>query len=206
MTTKLGIGTPILHPYLHVKFWLSYNKLQKPTDHMMILTSGTITNMARNRIVEQAMKHDCTHILFLDADMTFPSDMIEKLLEHDKDIVSGLYFQRDVGHLPVAMKSINDREYRRLNKHEMGGLVEVDAVGTGCLLVKREAFEKIGFPWFYYHTYDDGVWHTEDVIFCRTAKKKGLKIFVDTDVKCGHIISYEITEKDWVDGNEQGTL
>ena len=64
-------------------------------------------------------------------------------------------------------------------------------------------FEKIDYPWFDYQVYEGYKYYTEDVIFCKKAKELGYKIFIDTSIKCGHIVDYELTEKDYgVDDHE----
>ena len=196
---KLAIGIPTLSPYVHLKFWKSWHQLEKPADHFLVISTGSITSVARNRIVEQARSKGCTHIMWFDQDMTFPKDTITKMINSDKDIICGLYFQRDKPHIPAGMISINEREYSRITKEQIKSneTIEVDAAGTGCMLVKMEVFEKMGYPWFDYEVYEGYTWYTEDVVFCRKAKKLGYKIWYDTSIKCGHIIDYELTEKDW---------
>jgi len=34
------------------------------------------------------MREGCSHILFIDSDMTFPQDMIQRLIDRDVDIVA----------------------------------------------------------------------------------------------------------------------
>jgi len=199
MDINLAIGMPALFPYVHLNFWKSFHQLEKPINHFLIISTGSITSVARNRIVEQARARKCTHIMFLDQDMTFPKDTITKMINANKDIVCGLYFQRDYPHLPTGMISINEKEYSRITKKqiESNQLIEVDAAGTGCMLIKEEVFEAMGYPWFDYSVYKGYTWYTEDVMFSRKAKKLGYKIWYDTSIKCGHIIDYELTEKDW---------
>jgi len=76
----------------------------------------------------------------------------------------------------------------------------VEAIGTGCLLIKRHVFEKVKVPWFEYQWNGDpdGKMITEDLVFCEKAKKLGFKIYCDGTIKCGHVGSMIIwpTEKE----------
>jgi len=200
---RVMIGIPTLFPYVHTNFWKSWMKLAKPNGHLVMVATGSITSVARNKIVEHARFHKCSHVMFLDSDMTFPQDAIQKLMSHDKDIVCGLYFQRDHPHLPAAIIG----ETGRISKDDISSrrLKEIDAAGTGCMLIKTDVFDKIGYPWFDYQVYDGYTYYTEDVIFCRKAKKLGYRLFVDTSIRCGHIIDYELSESDYKEEVKDGS-
>ena len=61
-------------------------------------------------------------------------------------------------------------------------LAEVDAVGFGALLMRRDVFERVPEPWF---TLD---WRAgEDIAFCVTAKKHGIQVWLDGSYALGHI-------------------
>lgn len=62
-----------------------------------------------------------------------------------------------------------------------GAVVEVDAAGTGCMLIHRSVLEKVPRPWF---SYREG--GTEDMYFCRKAQKAGFKVHGDMSVICSH--------------------
>jgi hypothetical protein len=204
--TKLAIGLPMLHPFIHYKFVNSYLGLQRPQGSTAISLVGSLTSLARNSIVKIALEKGFTHLLFLDTDMTFPPDTIKKLLSHNKDIVSGLYFERYAPYRPMLRKRMPDGDGYSLVDYTQGGLVECDALGAGCLLIKTEVFEKIGKPWFEYRLTQKGIKETflsEDIVFCERAREAGFEIHCDTSIRCGHLISdYEITEANW-DGSTE---
>jgi len=85
-------------------------------------------------------KHD--FILFLDHDMTFPPDTLERLRSHGKPYVSGLYMRRRYD--PIAPIWFEDnpagewpfQPYSR--DPERGRLHKIGASGWGCILVHRE--------------------------------------------------------------------
>jgi hypothetical protein len=144
-----------------------------------------------------------THIFFMDDDMTFPQDALMRLLAHDVPIVSGHYVKRFPPFWPVAMRYVGPTGYTSLIDF-CPGLQEVDVVGGGCLLIKREVFETIPYPWFEYVSEEHkGVQTTEDVPFCEKAKKAGFPILLDFDVQCGHLVQIAASHEHWLQFREQ---
>jgi SAM-dependent methyltransferase len=65
----------------------------------------------------------------------------------------------------------------------VGPLIEVDAVGTGTMVVHRSVLEALEPPWFEYPV----GWGSEDLHFCRRVKEQlGLPIYVDMSCVSGH--------------------
>jgi len=204
-STKVGIGLPMLFPFIHMKFFDSYQMLRKPDNHVGISVIGSITSIARNNICEAAEQQGCTHIMFLDTDMTFPPDTIEKLLAHDKDIVGGLYFERYHPYKPAVFWKHPDGsgDYALPHHIPYGELMECDALATGCMLIKMDVFKKLSKPWFEYRVAEYGSkkeikFYSEDIVFCERVKELGYKIFVDTSIECGHLLNdIEVTRQWW---------
>ena len=153
----------------------------------------------------QVVKPRHTHLLFLDADMTWPTDVLTQMLRHhDAGIVSALYHLKGGDHAPVALRDsftaegsttvqyLHDRDYR---EGELD-LRPEQVVGMGCTLVPTAVFEAIGpRPWFAYQDDDEG-WPlvSEDVAFCQKAAAAGFAISLDRTVKCGHATVHVVTE------------
>ena len=67
------------------------------------------------------------------------------------------------------------------------GLVEVGAVGFGCVLVKKHVMVSIGYPQFkYYPALDHSQTFSEDLDFARRCYDKNIKLWCDTTIKCDH--------------------
>jgi GT2 family glycosyltransferase len=60
--------------------------------------------------------------------------------------------------------------------------LKIHSCGLGCVLISRVVLEKIEFK----YSKQYGGW--DDVWFCDDAKKAGFKIYVDTALKCKHLI------------------
>lgn len=69
------------------------------------------------------------------------------------------------------------------------GLIEVDAVATGAMMIHRSVLEHMrdndGIPWFEYTAGGQ----SEDLVFCDTAKQQfGIPIYCDMSTICGHMV------------------
>ena len=147
--------------------------------------NGTLIADQRCKLVEMSLGQDCDYVLFLDSDMTFPVNLVERMVAHDKDIVACNYATRRLPVKTVAFKSFENLE----NMYSLGkgGLEECDAVGMGVMLVKAEVFRKLKYPWFQIHYMPNArIWMGEDMYFCKLAKAGGYKIWID------HSLSNEV--------------
>lgn len=160
--------------------------------HMVM---GSEIAMQRQQLVDEALQTNCTHILWLDADMKFPAGVLNALLSHDKDIVACNYSTRVQPHRPVAFKSADDLNER---VYVGTGLEEVFAVGMGCMLVKRKVYKTIPRPHFSV-TWNDDYTNLvgEDVFFCTRAKENGYTVWLDNDasLSIGHVGTKTFTIK-----------
>lgn len=149
----------------------------KTSLHMVI---GSEIASQRQQLVNAALETDCTHIFWLDSDMKFPVDILEKLLTLNKDIVGCNYSTRVSPYRPVAFTSDVDMDLR-LNAKT--GVHTVCAVGLGCLLVKRTVLTDMSVPHFrvdWDETYTSLI--GEDLYFCRKAREVGYEIHIDCDL------------------------
>lgn len=156
---------------------------------------------ARNILALQAIDKGATHLMFIDDDMVFEPTWVDQLVDHDKDIVGGVYRSR---HNPDKVM-VYDLIDRRINERRVGeGLVQVDAVATGFMLIKTSALLKMYRPWFKYAekgiNNNDGLIPVidhkdkfpnhdlgEDISFCLSAGKQGIGIYADYSITPGHI-------------------
>jgi cellulose synthase/poly-beta-1,6-N-acetylglucosamine synthase-like glycosyltransferase len=85
-------------------------------------------------------------VLFMDDDMTPPPDAIVRLLAHDKPIVAaGCTVRQDppIPNFLIFFPEICNYKAAK-NWGNFDGLMQIDAVGTGFMLIKREALDTIG--------------------------------------------------------------
>jgi hypothetical protein len=167
---------------------------------------GTPIDVARDHAARN-LEEEYSHIMFIDSDVILPQDGIKTLLEMDVPIASGIYVTKR--YLPDLVWDVWDEQEKEFTVHEVGEEVfAADAVGAGCLLIKREVIEDLknrySLPLFYWsigrrpETLEQmdipsimkGV--SEDIWFCCLARRAGYKIMVNPAVKCKHIVSFPL--------------
>lgn len=83
----------------------------------------------------------------------------------------------------VGMDKVEGGYAEHKNKE---GLQEVDAVGSGCLLMSREVLEKVKEPFL--RKWEDGFAVTGlDFFFCEKAKQEGFKVYCHYDYIADHM-------------------
>lgn len=129
----------------------------------------------RNNMVRevQSIPHPITHLLMIDSDMTFPADLVARMLARGKPIVG-------------IDASTRRAPYRRVARKTSFGTWEL---GAGILLLEMSIFQKIPFPWFVSHYKENGDFQSEDHDFCEKATRAGFPPFLDEGLssKVGHI-------------------
>ena len=155
-------------------------------------------DFARNKIVKIFMESDCTHLLMVDADTIPPEDAVQKLLDADKMIISGVTNSmiRDPRKdkfvaLPMTLKRGTKRGEELMYFSYTGkGVEEVDRVGGSCLMIHRDVVQSMILkgPMFLSQFDAQGFMTvSEDMAFCDAAKEEGWKIYAHYDVNCLHI-------------------
>ena len=162
---------------------------------------GYQIDQIRNLIADWVVKYDFDYLFSVDSDIIFAPDVLCKFLDHDKDLVSGIYRQRS----PNQVLEIYDENLTNIpiSKLPMNSLVEIGGCGFGCVLVKKQVFSEIGYPQFEYHSaLDHRYTFSEDNDFCKKAREKGFQLFADTSVICGHkgthIFELQYTPEDMI--------
>ncbi len=154
----------------------------------LAMPKNLLVHYARNKIVDDVLEDEFTnpdedYILWLDQDVIVGPGTLNKLIADNKDIVSGLYFQKAPPFYPLIL---NQQEHQKGGVHSNiidypEGIHQVDAVGFGCVLTKVSVFKTIPKPWFDW-TPESG----EDIDFCIKCKKYGVGIWYDSSILCGH--------------------
>jgi len=140
----------------------------------------------RNTIVQKFLAEKYDYLMMIDDD-TVPPPSVVNLADYDKDVVGALYFMyQKTEIMPVAFDRAEEGLYQPIKIDDKDGMVEVDAIGTGVIMIARRVLEKIKAP--FVNEYDaDGIkLFGLDIAFCRKAKEQGFKIFVNLDYVCDH--------------------
>jgi hypothetical protein len=125
--------------------------------HMM---NESLITRARNTLAYDFLNTDATHLMFIDADITFDPADIVRMVNADKDIICGLYPKKEINWKTIADAVKQGVDYKDLPNYTgsfvvnlVGGVaqatgdinepMEIDNGGTGFMLIKREVFEKL---------------------------------------------------------------
>jgi hypothetical protein len=120
----------------------------------------SLITRARNTLVQLFMDGDYTHLLFIDADLAFNPEAVIRMLEYDKDVVTGIYPRKTIDWTKVKKRlkdnpdmsedellaaslqynlNVANPEKIMLEK----GFIEVMDGPTGFMMIKREVFERM---------------------------------------------------------------
>ena len=168
MKYKVFIGTPCYGGMITADYFKSCLRLvNEAPKHNIQLQFGTIGNeslitRARNTLVQLFMDDpgDCTHLLFIDADIGFSEKTIFRMLELDEDIVTGIYPRKaidwekvktrinnkptiDIDELQAASLEYNLNVKNKDHVEVKKGFIEVLDGATGFMLIKKQVFKKM---------------------------------------------------------------
>jgi hypothetical protein len=119
----------------------------------------SLIQRGRNALAHGFMKRpECTHLMFIDADIKFNPQDIIKMIEADKDIICGIYPKKEINWVEVekAVKEgvptdklktrtasvvVNLKDYAGSVTVPVSEPVEIFNGGTGFMLIKRNTFE-----------------------------------------------------------------
>lgn len=148
---------------------------QHPDARFMAPIGIYIANL-RQSAAKAAQQLGASHLLFIDADMRFPEDTLDRLLAHDTAIVAANYVQRTMPEWWVARS-----KGEPLSSVGRTGLDPVEFVGCGVMLIRTAVFDALPTPAFS-TPWEDHTHVGEDVYFCRLAWLAGFGVWVDHDL------------------------
>lgn len=138
-------------------------------------------------------------IFCIDSDIVWNPEHFIKLLQSDKDLISGVYFEAQG---TDAMVHRNKDDHRPMTREEIVELHQAEevfpvyGVGLGFVCIKSGVFESLKRPWYGLGKVVqevDGVTYElplgEDLYFCERVAENGYEVYVDPTVVVGHIKS-----------------
>lgn len=177
--------------------------------------SGVISRL-RNQVVSTFLEKTTDEwLLQIDTDQIITVDAFKKLIKAaDKDerpIVSGVVHAGwESGEIypepvPCIFKMGDDGEgLYALHDYPEDAVVEIDAAGTGCMLVHRKVWEEMRDKadkehevdkWCWYRDLPlNGHWVGEDILWSIKAKGLGYKMYAHTGVQLKHQRRYWLSQ------------
>ena len=179
LRAKVMVGTPAYGGACFVSYTLSLiNSIKFCSQHQIyiepcFLTNESLIPRGRNTVVAKFLNDPTlTHLLFIDADVSWAPGSIVRLLNHDKDIVGAFYPKKGyewqnllknkdilamLNKASAENRDLTDQETKQIRAKLMSfvvnleqgktevrnGLLQVKHLGTGFMLIKRQVLEKM---------------------------------------------------------------
>lgn len=198
----------------HTIFMKALLSLQKVGEVQFGLTCSSLVYDARNTMAKQAVRENFDRVLWLDSDMDFQPDVMQRLaarLDEGLDFVSGLYFSRKAPVKPIVYEKVGYYHSEELNEvtpsaknylnYPKDSLFEVEGVGFGIVMHTTKLLADVGNK--YGLPFSPILGFGEDLSFCMRARELGYKLYCDSSIKAGHVGMGVITE-DYYLGGQKG--
>lgn len=166
---KLFIATPMYGGQCTGFFTKALTELERfcgqagITTHVYFLFNESLITRARNYCVDEFLRSDCTHMIFIDSDIHFDWKDVLTLLyltgDDGYDIMTGPYPKKTIAWEKI--KAAVDKGFADENPHKLADYVgdyvfnpakvgtyplnepiEIKEGGTGFMMIAREVFEK----------------------------------------------------------------
>jgi hypothetical protein len=230
-TVNLVVATPCFGGQLSVLYAASLFKLQKLVHayrgfnlKILLKDGDALITRARASLLAQFLDDPTsTHLLFLDADIGFDPEQVLRLIECGADMCAAIYpIKRiDWDRVRTTMKAAGPNPGATALKYVFEvddpnavvakvGFVKVRYAGTGFLMVRREALERMcghyrqlqykrdhsldaatpsnnRFALFECMIAEDGTYLSEDFAFCKRWTDMGGEIWADLNSKLNHV-------------------
>jgi hypothetical protein len=158
---SIFVATPV-HSDVSIHYFKACLEFQKECfvrkiPVMFQVMKSSLVTQGRQLCVSGFMESNCTHLLFIDSDISFNFKMIERMINYDKDIclvpypIKGLDFDK----IKKRIKDGCDIDPRVLgNQYTMSvpdpsnvkvenGFIEVERGPAGCMLIKRSVIDAL---------------------------------------------------------------
>lgn len=226
----LAIATPCFGGQLSVRYAASLFKLQNylrqygNIDLKLLFKDGdALITRARASLLSQFLDDPAaTHLLFLDADIGFEPDQVLRLIANGAEMCAAIYPIKQIGWDRVAAAVAAGRDPAAAALQYVfevddpnavvarDGFVQVRYAGTGFLMIRRAALERMcaAYPELRYrrdHSVDattesvnrfalfecmiaeDGTYLSEDFSFCKRWTDMGGEIWADLGSRLDHV-------------------
>lgn len=203
MDKKILIAVPCMD-MVSARFAQCLTTLKKTGQCTVSFLIGSLIYDSRNKLAGMAVQMEADYILWLDSDMVFRPDTLERMLavldEHPEiDVLSGLYFRRGAPFTPVLFEKLEINEEGLLDFADYEDvpdeIFEIAGCGFGCVLMRTDMLLDIAAK------EGGGMWFSplanagEDCSFCIRARREGYRIFCDPSIDLGHMGYAAVTKE-----------
>lgn len=183
----------------------SLQKLRGRGIKVRIFRGASAIDQARSMMATDALRDGFTELLWVDSDIAFELEDVDRLLAHQQPFVCGIYPKKGTKSLACHVLP----ETRELVFGEEGGLTEILYAAGGFALVRSSVYERMreqlslpacnaqfgkSFTPYYLPLVketSDGAWYlAEDFAFSERARQAGFTVHADTRIRLRHIGRY----------------
>ena len=194
---KTGILIPCMDT-VHTQFHISLLRLIRDPDTVISHAVSSLVYDSRNALAEAAVKQGYDRVLWLDSDMVFDPDLMQRLsarLDEGYEMVSGLYTTRKNPIMPCIFSDIEPgKPAPFMKEYPDDAIFEVAACGFGAVMMNVSLIREVGEV--YGRPFSPVVGLGEDLSFCARVNDLGKKIWCDSGIKLKHIGTHEYTVED----------
>lgn len=197
---KIFIAVPSFET-LPALFCQSLALLKRADDTMIGFEVGSLVYNARNNLARQAIKAEADYVLWLDSDMVFRPDLLQRMLavcqENDIDFLTALCFRRKPPYTPTLFDKLerlpDDKgaSYTALMSVP-DGRFQVGGCGFAGVLMSTDVLMSVMIK-FEGRMFDPLPGFGEDVSFCWRARQCGYEIWCDSSIEMGHVGNCVVT-------------
>lgn len=205
--TKYLIAVPTLD-MVPVPFVAALTALKRVGAIKHSFLSNSLVYDARNLLTQEAIETGADRVLFIDSDMYFQPDMMERMardMDDGADYVCGLFFKRRLPTLPCIYKDVDIVEENGVSvgktqvytDYPADTVFSVGGSGFGAVMVSTKLLsdvqETFGKPFIPYA----GLLG-EDLSFCWRARQLGYTLWCDSRIKVGHVGTFVYDESTYL--------
>ncbi len=201
---------------------LFLQSLQRRGYPIRLLKHCSQVDLARSMLASQALRDGFAETMWIDSDVTFDVEDVERLRSHRLPVTAGLYVKKGRKEFAAKFKHAGQVGFGNL-----GSLVEMQYVGFGFIHVRAEVYRRIAgelklpacggshepdkkvTPYFIPTVVEEAgepVYLSEDYSFCHRARSVGFKVMADTTIRLGHVHSHVLTWDDLAPRQTYGAL
>lgn len=171
----------------------------------VVFLSNSMIYDARNMLAAEALDTGADRVLWLDSDMVFQPDLMERLaedLDAGIDFVCAPYVKRKLPTTPIIFKraeiiDVNGKKTRDAEvytDYPKDEVFEIDGCGFGAVMMSTYILKAVADTFGAPFDPMPGI-YGEDLSFCWRARELGYALYCDSRIKVGHIGQYIFTEK-----------
>lgn len=193
---------------VHTFFMTSLLAMRKPEGAEVAICSSSLVYDSRNTLAQKAVNEGFDRVLWLDSDMIFEPDIMERLIEDmnaGARFVTALYFTRKAPVVPCIYRALETMENGgthgvSFEDYPKNALFEIAGCGMGACMMDTDVLRAAGNYGKPFSPMDG--WG-EDFSFDIRVRQAGIGIFCDSRIIAGHIGQSIINESTW-EGRKRG--